>query len=206
MLDLVAGVTFYEDTEPPILAALEELGLAVFRRGLWNVNLLGIRSRAREAGVFDDLVGVVYRDHRGSWVEAFYAATTDPGLYWLQNPTRIAGTAILAPGQYRGAYELGLHRGRYQALVQRGPVDVFRDGNRDATLDAVGELHRGYFGINIHRASSSRASTRVGRWSAGCQVVADPDDFDDLIEVCRKSAQLYGPRLTYTLIAEELLP
>ena len=28
----------------------------------------------------------------------------------------------------------------------------------------------------------------------------DPDDFDDFMEICHKSADLYGNKFTYTLI------
>ena len=70
------------------------------------------------------------------WEHYRWPITTDPGLYWLENPMNVDGTAILAPGQYRGAYRIGKHRDDYQAVVQTGgEVAVYRDDDRNALLD-----------------------------------------------------------------------
>jgi hypothetical protein len=66
-----------------------------------------------------------------------------------------------------------------------------------------GNEYEGTYGLNIHRAHASRTSTQVGKFSAGCQVFADPNEFDDFMILCRKSAELYGSRFTYTLIGME---
>ena len=57
----------------------------------------------------------------------------------------------------------------------------------------------GVVGLNIHRSSASRTSTKIGKFSAGCQVLANPDEFDLLVSLCDRAAELYGPRFTYTL-------
>jgi len=44
------------------------------------------------------------------------------------------GTAILVPGQYRGAYALGYHFGK-PALQQVGNLKLFRDNDLDEQLD-----------------------------------------------------------------------
>jgi len=57
--------------------------------------------------------------------------------------------------------------------------------------------------LNIHKASSREAgSESVDRWSAGCQVFAKPgsDGFEAFMALCNKSAEMYGPKFTYTLI------
>ena len=60
----------------------------------------------------------------------------------------------------------------------------------------------GLFGINIHRATgrSGGKSTRVDKWSAGCQVIAANDDFGLFMEICHKSRAIWGNSFTYTLI------
>ena len=58
------------------------------------------------------------------------------------------------------------------------------------------------FGINIHRASATRESTQVDKWSAGCQVVANPHEYDLLIAAVKEAIEQWGDGFTYTLINE----
>jgi hypothetical protein len=186
---------------PSILDRVEAEGYRTFERGLWNLNLVGVRTSSRQSGAFDDAFHAVFKDGLGQWVDLAFECTTDPGTYYLNSPLRVSGTAILAPGQYRSAYQLGLHRGQYEALVQRAPVKVFRDSNRDETLDMLpGTLEEGMFGINIHK--SGRESVVVGRWSAGCTVLANKSAFDVLMAVARRSAEIWGNSFTYTLLED----
>jgi len=190
---------------PPLLRQVASYGYAVFDNGDYDLNIVGIRSKNNEANKFDDLMTCTYKEG-GRWVSKYWPCTTDPGLYWLDNPSRIDGTAILVPGQYRGTYVLDKHRGKYEALCQRsGKVKVFRDSNKDNILDMdPNSVVEGFFGINIHRASSKRKSTQVEKWSAGCQVIADPADFAELIVLARMQLEKRGwGKFTYTLIEEE---
>lgn len=184
------------DDAPNILRLCVNAGHTVFVNGPYNLNLIGVRSPSRIANVFDDRIHLVYRDDRGSWVDLCFRCTTDPGAYWLENPMRVDGTAILVPGQYRGAYRLGKHR-NYPALVQARPVLVYRDANRNHILD-MDAYQRGHFSINIHHAGED--SQRVDKWSAGCQVVANLAEWNILMAVVRRSAQTYGDTFTYTLL------
>ena len=188
---------------PSILSRVEALGYRTFKSGDYNLNIIGVRSRARVANSFDDTMYVVYKED-GVWVQHEYSITTDPGLYWLENPSRVAGTAILKSGQYRSAFSIGKHRGRYTALVQSGPVDVYRDSNRDSHIDMEEtSIQTGFFGINIHRSSSSGSSPAVNKWSAGCQVFQNTAEYDSFIALCRKSSRLYGDKFTYTLLEDQ---
>lgn len=191
-------------TLPVVLDRVREAGHAIFTAGTYNLNIVGIRTDDDQANTFNDRLCLVYRDEYG-WVTRTWAITTDPGTYWRQHPMRIRGTAIMAPGQYRGSHQLGRHRGRYPALVQSGgPVRYFRDADRDTILDMEPDtLNEGYVGLNIHRSSSrDGGSDEVGRWSAGCQVFQDPDEYEAFISICERSADTYGNRFTYTLINE----
>ena len=184
---------------PPLLDLVASYGFTTFESGLYNLNIVGLRSPDRRSNTFNDRICVAYKNPTG-WITKTYQATTDPGLYYRENPMNVRGTAIMIPGQYRGSHVLGYHRGRYEALVQDRPIKCWRDDNRDAFLDMKGTEYEGTYGLAIHRAHSSRTSTEVGKFSAGCQVFADPNEFDDFISTCRKSSELYGPRFTYTLI------
>ena len=56
----------------------------------------------------------------------------------------------------------------------------------------------------MHRASESHTSTLVDKWSAGCQVIASPSDFADLMEMTKNwHSPMYGTKFNYTLFLEE---
>lgn len=188
---------------PAILHRARQAGHVVFTEGTLNVNLIAIRELDPISNRFGCLFTATYREPDGSWVSRGYPCTTNPGHYWLENPGRVEGTAILVPGQYRGAYELGEHRGKYRALVQRRPVNVWRDDNRDEVLDwGDGPGTPGYYGINVHRASAHGPVDDVDRWSAGCIVLQDPNHFQELISICYSSMAHWGKSFTLTLLAE----
>jgi len=134
------------------------------------INVLGIRGyqngRATEDAPdrYNDTIAVLWRDGSGRHVRE-YEATVDPGAYWTENPMKPEGVAHLVDGQY--LYQSGRHKGR-PALVQAGPVTVWRDRNQDDDRDPGEKVETGNFGINIHDGGSD---ARVGRYSAGCQVV-----------------------------------
>ena len=146
-----------------------------------------------------------------TWWDEFWEATTDPGLYYLENPIpKTGGTAILVPGQYLNVYEIDTHRkekkGAHEALCQRSNknVEVWRDNNKDNILDWEGEPKPGVFGINIHRANEDTKdiATEVGRYSAGCQVIANIADFTRMMELAHKQNKK-KKTFTYTLLTEE---
>lgn len=176
-------------------------GYEFFERGDYNLNIIGIRSEDNESNAFNDVLAIAFKQS-GRWILFTFDATTDPGLYYRNNPINAAGTAVLVPDQHRGAFSIGVHKG-YAALTQAKALPVYRDDDLDAEVDAVGTIDSGWHGINIHRASAHNRSEVVGRWSAGCQVVADPDEFEMLMALCNKSAELYGNRFTYTLLEEK---
>jgi hypothetical protein len=124
---------------------------------------------------------------KDNWELLTYKFTTDNG----------AGTARLKAGQYRGAYMLGLHQGKYKALRQCGPVVVYRDFKNDGVYQEE-RTERGVFGINIHKAGVD--SIRVDRWSEGCQVFKRTQDFNKFMAICEISAEIWGNSFTYTLI------
>jgi len=188
---------------PSILDRVEEEGHVVFESGYFNVNIIGVRTSDSRANSFNDYLHVVYKNTK--WIERIYSITTDPGIYWLENPSRVEGAAILAPGQYRSVYKIDKHRGKYDALCQRnGKVKVWRDANRDDVLDwHQGDVHEGYYGINIHRSTASGISTNVDKWSAGCQVFASSKDFNEFMYVCKQAKERWGNSFTYTLLENQ---
>jgi hypothetical protein len=99
-----------------------------------------------------------------------------------------------------------MHRGKYLALTQKRPLTVIRDYNRDAVLDFNnGKEQTGMFGVNIHHASINGTTKFVEKYSAGCQVFANIDDFNLFMQLAQRHKTLYGNDFTYTLIDERAL-
>jgi hypothetical protein len=196
------GSSFFPTLEGT-LAVMENKGYRVFRaESGFDLNIVGIRTKALVANRFDDFICVFYRMH-GEWLFNVFKCTTDPGAFWLENPMKDMGTAVLKEGQYRRAYRIGRHKGRYTALVQNSPLTVIRDADRDRILDLnSGSEETGFFGINIHRASAHHESIQVDKWSAGCQVLCDPHQFDFFISLCKSGREAFGNSFTYTLLNE----
>ena len=167
----------------------------------YELNIVGIRANSTIANRFDDEIHVFFKNSSGKWVHYIFPATTDPGTYWLKSPMHPQGTAILKEGQYKDAYQVGLHRGKYYALVQRKPVTVIRDYDRNALLDFQnGRPDTGMFGINIHRASINGTTKSVDIHSAGCQVFANIQHFTLFMQLCENHRKQYGNSFTYTLM------
>ncbi len=178
-------------------------GFRWFTSGAYNVNLIAMRTPSRVPGLFDDGLACAYIDDAGVWQCPIWRVTTDPGLTWLQDVTaRADGIAALAPGQYRDSHALGLHRGRYEALVQRpgAKLRVYRDANHDGVLDLGGQIYTNASGINIHRASEWRETTKVGRYSAGCIVHAAPETFHAMMSLLHRASDRWGDSFSLTLI------
>ncbi|MEG4455955.1 hypothetical protein [Microcoleus sp. N9_A1] len=119
--------------------------------------------------------------HKGvPTIEAAWEATTEPGYYYTDNPMNPNGAARIAFGQYR-AWQVGLHgySQPHEALIQVGPVKVYRDWNRDMmrTGDAIDE---GYFGINQHHGYG-HPKNDIHTAGAGCFVGRDPDEHFDFM-------------------------
>ena len=158
------------------------------------MHIIGTRSLANEKNKFDDYIYVV----NGPIMHVF-TGTTNPGTHWLKNLLNPKGTAVLKPGQYVDSWKIGMHQGKYKALVQAKPITVYRDGNKNDLAEESKTEQTGLFGINIHRANPSAISSIIDKWSAGCQVLNNPEQFKTLLETCERT----GKKLfTYTLLRE----
>lgn len=226
--------TIMDLTVENVIPVLKKKNYKIFENDTknYNLNVVGIRTNDLGSNAFNDW-RVIFWKYQGKWKIIKQQITTDPGLYWRQNPENVEGVAILKEGQYCGCWTIGLHKGQYKALVQCKPITVIRDFDKDVYLDiyeqkdldkftkkvlTVGGVptveyydgtklvqreQTGLFGINQHRAKDGGTSTQVDKWSAGCQVVAADSDHDKYMELCDKAAVIYGNSFTYTLINEK---
>ena len=192
-----------------VKSVMEDKGYAFFQSGIFNINIVGIRSKETKSNKFDDTILLIYKNKKKEWEVQSSVITTDPGEKYLVHPMNKKGSAILVPNQYRGVYKVDVHarhnsKFAHEALCQRGNVlKVWRDGNRDKILDHDPEtIDEGWFGINIHRSKVGEASY-VGSYSAGCQVFKNGTDFKLFMTAVKKSAELYGNSFSYTLLEEK---
>jgi hypothetical protein len=195
-------------TREQIMETVEGKGYKYFHDSSnkgYDVNIIGIRNsetKGRVTNAFDDLLTIAYKKD-DEWQYHEFNCTTDPGTHWVENILNEKGVAILKPGQYRGSHKLRLHQGKYLALGQKKDVTVYRDNNRDSNYDLnESKTDTGIFGINIHRATSRAGgkSTRIDKWSAGCQVIASNDDWHEFLDICQAAREIHGNSFSYTLI------
>jgi hypothetical protein len=122
----------------------------------YDVNIVGVRNATpgqKVTNLFDDKLTLSYKIN-GEWFFHSWDATTEPGKKGVMQFHNSGGVARLVPDQYRGAYAVSMHQGKYQALCQRlKDVTVWRDKNRDMDFDEI-IRDTGMFGINIHKAGT----------------------------------------------------
>lgn len=178
-------------------------GYAFFTKGEYNLNIIGVRHKGNKVtNRFDDCIVVIYNTATEQNIKKIFIATTLPGKKAMDNPSNYKGTAILKEGQYRGAYIIRLHRGKYNALCQNKVLPVYRDNNKDNIYDFNPiTIDNGVFGINIHKAGEH--SLNIDGWSYGCQVFQKTIDFNSFMRLVNLSAKIYGNKFTYTLINED---
>jgi hypothetical protein len=190
-------------TSDKLVRALQRKGYDLFEDDSkpFNLNVIGIRSSDATPDKFNDRIVVMWK-WKGNWNIYISPATTDPGLYYLENPLNVEGTFIMAPGQHKGLWEKATHKG-YPAFKQKANVKGYRDADRDNEFDMdPSKLVEGMFGINGHRAKDEGSSTIVGKWSAGCQVWQWDDDHEIIMELADRAIPYWGNSFTYTLLLE----
>lgn len=191
-----------------VIAALRRKNYPVFETddNDYNLNIVGIRDDNARVNYFDDTLFVFWK-YRGQWFSREYYITTYPGRDYLgEKMVNRKGTAILKEGHYKGSHKVGFHKqsspGRYEALVQRGNLSVYRDNNHDGKFDLRSEtIDTGAgFGVNIHRARAGGVTVNVGAYSAGCQVFAQYEQWVDFHSLFKKASANWGDTFSYTLI------
>ena len=168
----------------------------------YNLNIIGIRSGSKITDTFDDMITVSYFDGDEWQCQQFYA-TVDAGLFYYLHPMNVEGTASVTESQHLSTFGIGLHKNEYRCLIQIKEIEVKRVVYKQG-LFITGRTETGFYGIHIHRASSIVEMNTVGRYSAGCQVIQNFNDFDLFMSIIDKSVeQGFKPVFTYTLINEQ---
>lgn len=173
-----------------------------FFEGAFNVNLGGFRNTSPTVDEFNDVLFVAYQDDFGRGNLVTVRGTTKPGAYWLGgkmgNPE---GTFILGEGYHKSCFKKGYHKQQYQCLVQAKSDSFwgYRDKDKDGLIDYSGKIYKDVTGLNFHTTSFLNNKSKVGAYSAGCQVAQDDKDLLTILPVVFKSMELYGDVVSYAL-------
>jgi len=105
-----------------------------------------------------------------------FLGTTEPSIYWTTSNRANRGGAARVQINHlnKDIWVVGMHLGREEALCQWGkPISITRDSNKD--FKRTGDkITTGHYGINFHSGGNSH---KIGRWSAGCQVIKNVSEF-----------------------------
>lgn len=185
-----------------IIRAMNRKGHKVFENDTrpFNINYGAVRDPER-TGTWNDQFFCFWK-YKGLWTLLQHVGTTDPGMYYHQNLLNEKGVAILPEGQHEKAFKLGKHQNRYTALVQARPIKVYRDQNLDGIMNLdASTLDEGWHGIHHHRSLSDAEASKVGKFSAGCQVRLNPDEHDLFMNLFAHVEKEWGSNgQTYTLM------
>lgn len=181
------------------------------RYSIDEFTFIGIRdSKDQEKDVINDYLGYLMLG------EIFLTkGTTEPGVYWVKDKAERnkQGTFHLLEGFHNKIWCFGTHKG-YEALTNTypycKPTKGWRDANYNFTKDNKDIVVCDYFGINFHRMHPIQIVDKIGKYSAGCQVVQNPKDFE-YIKAKAKNTLMYknNPNKTvynYMLFKIEELP
>jgi peptidoglycan hydrolase-like protein with peptidoglycan-binding domain len=155
---------------------------------------------ADEANKWNDLRLLIRFEGGEPKIVGKWAATTEPGRYWTENPMSPLGAARIEFGQYN-AWQVGMHRNNHEALVQTGgQLTVCRDLNKDG--QRTGDTRQtGEFGINQHWGYDL---PQVEKASAGCLVGQSVDGHQRFMALV-KSDPRYQANRKY-VFAATILP
>lgn len=114
-------------------------------------------------------------------------ATTEPGRFYTEHPMNPLGAARIAFGQYK-AWRVGIHKAgtptAHEALVQAGPITVYRDLNKDG--QRTGDKTDVGSGFHVDQHAGFNASPDdIGKASAGCLVGRSTDEHRQFMKLVK---------------------
>lgn len=177
-----------------------------------EINVFGIRD---ERGMKDDVINdwICIADSKTEEVYKF-KGSVDPGIFYTNHmiSSNLKGVAHIALGNHPKVYMVGLHKGKYEAMVQQGnKIKIWRDVDKNFKFTKGKDIvSTGWYGVNIHRMSDWKILTKIGRYSAGCNIIQNVKDFSNFLKIVKNSNHYKkyrgGARFSYTLISINEIP
>lgn len=184
------------------------LGL-IWNNGPGQLNFIWERTSDEITNNFTDLLHICWGGPGPAGTNILtITATTKPGLKGsILEPVTVAGvtgTAIIKPGQYINAWEFrdtDKEFSHYPYFRQIGPVNYWRDGDKDNIVDHVQDQENKVFGTHWHVMSQKNTygSGLINNWSLGCMGAPEPE-FKKILGPVRDHVKVYGPKFTGTII------
>lgn len=139
-----------------------------------------------------------------------YQITTVPSLaYYGKKPMNPKGVGVKLPGDTLYILkESSLGSGnKYKMMVEGEPIKVGRYPIGVTKFESYkpAEVYTESCGMQIHRSSTKGVGICVGPWSAGCQVFADNQEWQDFISKAEKE-QMNATKFYYALIQLDDIP
>jgi len=174
-------------------------GFKSFPKNKW---IYGLRSNEKTPNVPDDKF-YIFEEEK---FLTMLTGSTEPGTPILQGGflkyNKVGAAVVKANEWYHNLWLYGLHMGKMPALRQVGEILLHRDGDMDIDAEELGKVIKGnYFGINFHTMDydllSKDIETKIGTWSAGCQVANQVEKYYQTISSFKKNGLT-----TYLLVDE----
>lgn len=149
---------------------------------------------------FNDLRMILWVDGAGTLRHKAWDGSTEPSRKWTVDPMNPKGAARIKFDQFK-AWKVGIHNASkasgHEALVQRKPVSVFRDLNKDF-IRTGDKLYTGLFGINQHSGYDYAPLDMRGS-GAGCLVGRTTEGHREFMAELKKDPR-YKATGNYTFI------
>jgi len=176
-----------------------------------EINMFGIQNENKmNEDVINDWICIA--DNKTKIIYKF-RGSTNPGIYYTNHliNSKLKGVAHIANGYHPKVYVVGFHKGKYEAMVQRGAkIRIWRDVDKDFKKSTKDIVCKGWFGTNIHKMSDWKVLTRIGRYSAGCQIIADPKEFRQFMSIVKASNHYKryrgAARFSYMIVPVNSIP
>ena len=172
-------------------------------------NKINIKKEAANQDRFTDALYFIPQNAKDSDTFIPYQITTLPSLsYYGKKPINPKGTGIKLPGDtLYFLREMSLGHGKYKMMAEGEKIKVGRYPIGTTKFDTYSpsDKYTENCGIQIHRSSTKGTGVCVGPWSAGCQVFADINEFNDFIKKAENQTN-NGGKFFYGLVQLDDIP
>jgi hypothetical protein len=166
-----------------------------------RIELVAIRAAEYDTNAFDDLIGFIHLDIKGTPIDyKLFGGTTDPG-FAVRGDSVPDGTAMLKAGYYPNFYARGNHKNnpKHPAFVQVSPGVYYRKKN--GKMFSPENMEKRIIGSNLHTTSENYNPLEVDNYSKSCMVVRLWDSFQDKF-IDYVDSVTKQPRFNFNLLLE----